>query len=81
MKDYGAGRAAGTDNSRSVRAVGVGAAVRGVLAALPSHSVPHLHSDAGLGAPPDGTPKLLGPTVCELQVAAGFFFPHLFSGK
>lgn len=55
---------------RSVGAVGVGAAVRGVLAALPSHPVPHLHSDAGLGAPPDGTPELLGPTVCLTQVDA-----------
>lgn len=51
-------------DSRSVRAVRVGAAICGVLAALPCHSVPQLHSDAGLGAPPDGTPKLLGPAIC-----------------
>lgn len=48
---------------RSIRTVGVGAAVSRVLAALPCYSVPHLHSDASLRAPPDRAPKLLCPTV------------------
>lgn len=50
-------------HSRSVGAVGVGAAVGGVLAALPCHPVPHLHRDAGLRAPSDGAAKLLRPAV------------------
>lgn len=48
---------------RSIRTVWVGAAISRVLAALPCYSVPHLHSDASLRAPPDRAPKLLCPTV------------------
>ena len=44
---------------RSVRAVGVGAAVGGLLTALSRDPVPHLHSDARLRAPPDRTTQLL----------------------
>lgn len=50
-------------HSRSIGAVGVGAAVGRVLAALPCHPVPHLHRDASLRAPSDGAAKLLRPAV------------------
>lgn len=50
-------------HSRPIGAVGVGAAVGGVLAALPRHPTPHLHRDACLGAPPDGAAELLGAAV------------------
>lgn len=63
--------------SRSVGAVGVGAAVGGVLAALPCHPVPHLHGDAGLRAPPDGAAELLRPAVWKTQEVTGLYFSRM----
>ena len=50
-------------HARSIRTVGVGAAIGGVLAALPCHSIPHLHCDARLRAPSDGAAELLRSTI------------------
>lgn len=53
--------------ARSLRAVGavaVGAAVSGLAAALPGDPGPHLHRDAGLGAPPDVAAQLFGASLC-----------------
>lgn len=54
--------------ARSLRAVGavaVGAAVGGLAAALPGDPGPHLHRDAGLGAPPDVAAQLFGASLCK----------------
>lgn len=74
------GGGVGGGDSRSVGAVGVGAAVGGVLAALPRHPAPHLHGDAGLRAPPDGAAELLGAAVCgSTEVTIMTLIPPFFS--
>lgn len=67
---------------RAVGAVAVGAAVGGLAAALPGDPGPHLHRDAGLGAPPDVAAQLFGAALCEQRhgVSAGSRRWHTAAG-